>query len=395
MAKFFCIVFFCLFFNLLPSHAKVHKGVIQSAIVMDAQTGNILYQKSARDLTYPASLTKIMTLMLLFDAINAKRVSFDTLLTVSKHASKQAPTKLHLKPGEKISVRNAMFALITKSANDVAVTIAEALSGSEKAFAKAMTKRARQLGMKHTTFKNASGLPDMQQQTTAQDMAIMSRALIDRYAKYYGFFKVQSFEYKGVSHRNHNNLLGKMEGIDGIKTGLTNASGFNLAASCVRDGRRLIAVVMGGKTSHSRNDLMTKLVEAAYDGDGFNALASEHPMLRQAVAQETSQEVTKVRVQPALYTPESGNWMIQVGSYPTAKQAQGGAVRHLLTIGALYDASVKVSRASTKKRLKYRAYLDGFQEKDARDACKFLTQQKASCLVIPPHRSPKIYTAMN
>jgi D-alanyl-D-alanine carboxypeptidase len=359
---------------------------------MDANTGRVLYEKGADVLTYPASITKVMTLMLLFDALESKKITYDTMLKVSKHASIQEPCKLGLKAGGKISVRDAIYGMITKSANDASVTIAEALAGSEEAFANLMTRRARALGMKHTTFKNASGLPHMEQRTTARDMAIMSQALLKKYPSYYGLFRIQSFSYKGVRHANHNKLLGKMDGVDGIKTGLTNASGFNLALSCERKGQRLIAVVMGGATGRSRDQLMTQLVEAAFNTSSPNS----QPSMRYALAsQEKNQGSSKNRIISSAYVTPSDSWMIQVGSYVTSHKAQEGAVRHLLTLGALYDISVKVSKAATKRRLKYRAYLDGFQEHEAREACALLKKQKVSCLVIPPHRSPKYYTAMN
>jgi D-alanyl-D-alanine carboxypeptidase len=277
-----------------------------------------------------------------------------------------------------------MLSLITKSANDAAVVIAEALGGNEKAFALAMTKKARSLGMRHTTFKNASGAPDPGQRTTARDMAIMSKALIEKYKKYYPLFKIESFTYKGISYSNHNKLLGKVEGIDGIKTGLTNASGFNLAASCIRDGKRLIAVVMGGKTRHARDNLMTELIEAAYQGD--NAKAS----LRYAKAENKAYETT-----PAVYQESNQEWMIQVGSHRTSRLAKENATKHLLILGSSYDVYIKIAKAPEKKRLNYRAYLAGFTPQQAKEACKVLKAKKHPCVVTPPYRSPKIYMAMN
>lgn len=244
-----------------------------SAIVMDADTGQILHTEDATGIRHPASLTKMMTLYMAFEALKAGKVTLKTRMPVSSKAARQAPSKLGLNPGETISLQTAILGLVTKSANDAAVVVAEFLGGSEEAFARKMTQKARALGMTSTVFRNASGLPNPAQVTTAKDMAILSRALYRDYPKQYKYFSLRSFNHKGIEHRNHNHLLGKVAGVDGIKTGFIGASGFNLAASAVRldrykRPRRLITVVMGGANRHWRDRRVTELLEAYFSREG-------------------------------------------------------------------------------------------------------------------------------
>jgi len=232
-----------------------------SSIVVDAKTGKVLYSKEPDALRRPASLTKMMTLYLLFGELESGRLTMSSRLKVSAFASRQSPTKLGLKPGSTIAVRDAMLGLITRSANDAAVVIAENLSGSEAAFAQRMTKTARSIGMSRTTFRNASGLPNDGQWSTARDMATLGRALQDRYPRYYKYFATKSFVYNGRVIRGHNRLLGRVDGVDGIKTGYTNASGYNLVSSVKRDNRALVATVMGGNTGAARDKQMATMLE--------------------------------------------------------------------------------------------------------------------------------------
>jgi D-alanyl-D-alanine carboxypeptidase len=232
-----------------------------ASIVVDAKTGKVLDQSNADARRYPASLTKMMTLYLLFEAIERKEMSLTTPLSVSAQAAAQPPSKLGLKAGETIAVKDAILAVVTRSANDVAVVIAENLAGSEAAFAARMTATARAIGMSNTTFRNASGLPDAGQVSTARDMAQLGRALQERFPKEYRYFATRSFIWKGKRIGNHNRLLGRVAGVDGIKTGYTRASGFNLVTSVNRDKRHVVAVVMGGKTGKSRDAHMASLIE--------------------------------------------------------------------------------------------------------------------------------------
>jgi len=231
-----------------------------AAIVVDANSGKVLHEASADGPRHPASLTKIMTLYLLFERLESGKLTLRSELPVSAHAAAQAPSKLGLRPGQTIAVEDAIRAVVTKSANDVAVVIAEALGGTESDFARMMTAKARALGMNHTLYRNASGLPNPEQITTARDMALLGRAIQDRFPKYYRYFSTPSFAYKGDVMRNHNHLLASMEGIDGIKTGYVEASGFNLVASYWRGGRHLVAVVMGGHTANARDARMRELL---------------------------------------------------------------------------------------------------------------------------------------
>jgi len=235
-----------------------------AALVMDSNTNEILHSRNADDARYPASLTKVMTLYLLFDAINAGEVKLSDRMTVSRNAAAQPPSNLKLKAGDKIKVEDAIYALVTKSANDVAVVLAEHLGGTERIFAQQMTDKARDLGLKDTTFKNASGLPNTAQLTTAYDLALLADALVENHAQYYHYFETKRFEWGRLVYRGHNELVGTVDGVDGIKTGYTRASGFNLMTSAERDGQRVIAIVLGGATAKSRDAHVQDLVEAAF-----------------------------------------------------------------------------------------------------------------------------------
>lgn len=233
-----------------------------ASIVVDGNSGAVLQAASPDALRHPASLTKVMTLYLLFERLESGRLKLDSALKVSEHASDQAPTKLGLKPGQTLSVEDAIKGIVTKSANDAAVAVAENLGGDEESFAKLMTQKARALGMAHTIYVNASGLPDDDQVTTARDQAVLGRAIQERFPRFYRYFSTESFVYHGEALRNHNHLLGAVEGVDGIKTGFTRASGFNLLTSLHRDGRYLVAVVMGGPSASERDERMRELIGA-------------------------------------------------------------------------------------------------------------------------------------
>lgn len=236
-----------------------HRGF--AAIVVDGNSGKTLYARNEHELRHPASVTKVMTLYLLFEQLEKGRLRLDSPLMISSHAAAQAPSKLGLQPGETISVENAIKAVVTKSANDIACAIAENIGGDEHSFAQMMTRKARALGMRNTRYENASGLPDPGQITTAYDLALLGRAIQDRFPRYYRYFSTHSFAYNGALHRNHNHLLGRVEGMDGIKTGYTRASGFNLLTSVRRGNHHIVAVVMGGATAAGRDNIMAGLIE--------------------------------------------------------------------------------------------------------------------------------------
>ncbi|MEM1146471.1 MAG: D-alanyl-D-alanine carboxypeptidase family protein [Pseudomonadota bacterium] len=257
--------------SLLAAIAFLSLGTLPNAvaekyasIVIDMERDEVLHARHADSPRYPASLTKAMTLYMLFDAMKAGEVRLYEPLPVSAAAARQPPSSLRLRAGGTITTKDAINALITKSANDVAVVVAERLGGTEARFATLMTTKARALGMDNTTFKNASGLPNTQQLSTARDMAVLAERLLEDHADYYGYFSNKKFSWGRATYKNHNQLIGNVQGVDGIKTGYTRASGFNLMASAKRRGRRVIAIMFGGSTARSRDQHVSDLIEAAY-----------------------------------------------------------------------------------------------------------------------------------
>lgn len=236
-------------------------SVKYASIVVDGNNGKVLYEVNSSAPRFPASLTKMMTLYLLFEAMNDGRVTADTQIPVSAYAASRPPTKIGFKPGQTIDVDSAIHALVTKSANDVAVAIGEYLGGSEEQFAQMMTAKARSIGMRGTTFRNASGLPDDEQHTTARDMSLLGLSLRKRFPAQFQYFSHQSFAFRGRTVRGHNDLIGRVDGVDGIKTGYIKASGFNIVTSVNRGGRKLVVVVMGGNNARERNDHVELLIE--------------------------------------------------------------------------------------------------------------------------------------
>jgi D-alanyl-D-alanine carboxypeptidase len=291
-----------------------------SAIAVDARTGNVLFSRDADGIRHPASLTKVMTLYLLFEDLTAGRLKLDSPLRVSKRAAGMAPSKLGLKPGSSITVDQAIRALVTKSANDVAATVAENLGGSESAFATRMTSTARRLGMSRTVFRNASGLPDPAQVTTARDMATLSLRIQRDFPKYYPYFKITAFNFKGRVIRTHNRLLGRFAGTDGIKTGYIRASGFNLTTSAQRGSKRIVGVVMGSQSASARNNYMMAMLDQAFpkckDGNaivaaisgGTKALAAEAD---QPAASPVTERLKKGKTVSASPRPAESSPMVE------------------------------------------------------------------------------------
>ena len=269
-------------------------------IVVDANSGAVLHATNPDARRHPASLTKIMTLYLLFEQLDAGKLKLDTPLKVSAEASGQSPTKLGLKPGSSLAVEDAIKGMVTRSANDAAVVVAEAIAGSEDDFARLMTRKAHALGMKDTVYKNASGLPDDDQVTTARDQSTLGRAIQERFPRYYKYFSIRSFTFRGESISNHNHLLGKVEGVDGIKTGYINASGFNLVTSVHRGNRYLVAVVMGGSSGGSRDARMRELIN---DKIALASIKRTAPMVAEASGtpdvRPEPMVVTKAEAKPA------------------------------------------------------------------------------------------------
>lgn len=266
-------------------------------MVIDANTGRVLHASEADALRHPASLTKMMTLYLVFEAIERGRASYSTKIKISQEAAATAPSKLDLDPGEEITLIDAIRALVTKSANDVAVALAEHFAGSEDRFAIAMTAKARQIGMIRTTFRNASGLPDAEQVTTARDMLTLSLRLIDDFPRHYTLFSTRAFTYGNATYRNHNTLLGTFEGVDGIKTGYTRMSGFNLVSSVRRGGRHVVGVVFGGASAGIRNAEMRRLITLAITKASSERTRKAAPVLV-AEARPATRPAAKLRPQP-------------------------------------------------------------------------------------------------
>jgi len=289
------------------SHAAKTYNPPYAAIVVDAKTGSVLHQTSADSPRHPASLTKIMTLYLLFEQLEAGKIKLDTPLEVSQAASVQPPTKLGLKPGQTIKVEEAIGSLVTKSANDAAVAVSEAIGGSEEEFARMMTRKARALGMRNTVYRNASGLPNDEQITTARDQAALGVAIQQRFPRYYRYFSMTSYDYHGSSLRNHNKLLGRVEGVDGIKTGFTNASGFNLVTSVRRDGRHIVAVVLGGSTARQRDarmrDLINSKIAQASTKGAATAIAEAPPLPLPEPAPPSRPQLASAGSTPLSLTP--------------------------------------------------------------------------------------------
>ncbi len=319
-----------------------------SSIIVDGNSGATLQANNADSPRHPASLTKIMTLYMLFERLESGKINLETEMPVSAHASEQAPTKLGLRPGQTIRVEDAIKGLVTRSANDAAVVISEALAGDEDEFAKVMTRKARALGMSHTTYKNASGLPDEDQITSARDQATLGRAIQDRFPRYYRYFSTSDFHYRGNVIRNHNHLLGRVEGVDGIKTGYTQASGFNLVTSMRRGNRHLVGVVMGGRSGGSRDATMLSLLSENLDRAATkrtvaaiaerkpsdyqvasadeNADVNDAPEVKPArVATPAPQPQVQAPGQPASTVPPAENVETSRATPPAAKQAAAAA----------------------------------------------------------------------
>jgi len=331
-------------------HQETHESYSPafSSIIVDANSGATLSSNNPDASRHPASLTKIMTLYLLFERLDAGKMKLDTEMQVSEHASDQAPTKLGLRPGQTIRVEDAIKGLVTRSANDAAVVIAEALAGDEDDFAKLMTRKARTLGMTKTVYRNASGLPDDDQVTTARDQSTLGRAIQDRFPRYYRYFSTTAFTYRGHSISNHNHLLGTVEGVDGIKTGYTRASGFNLVTSMRRGNRHLVGVVLGGRSGGSRDAIMRNLLvenlEKASSKRTVAAITERNPADANADVAEAD-----AATQPAPMVQVQGAAQIApVAVEPAAAPASRSAAPAPRTVTSTATAAVAQSKFESK-----------------------------------------------
>ena len=343
----------------LAAQARAQVGSERySSIVMEAATGNVLLASNPDELRYPASLTKMMTLYMVFEALRDHRIALDQLVPVSPHAASMVPTKLGLVPSTRITVEQAILGLVTLSANDAASALGELLGGGDESrFAQMMTLRARALGMTSTVFRNASGLPDPQQVTTARDLAVLARHLVRDFPEQYRYFSTPSFRFHGRTIMNHDHLLQTYPGADGIKTGYTEASGYNLVTSAVRGDVRLIGVVLGAARPGERDLHMAALLDRGFEELNVPAVARARP--------------------PAVVA----GWSVWIGTFTREAHARAAAA---LARGATEGGQVRIEQVSVKGRIQYRAVLSGLSQGDARQACAAVVRRRMACTPIPP-----------
>ncbi|WP_298720898.1 D-alanyl-D-alanine carboxypeptidase [uncultured Oceanisphaera sp.] len=390
---------------LLASLSQAQANPRYAAIVLDADSGEVLHASSADAARYPASLTKMMTLYLLFEAMDKGLMRLDTAMPVSAHAASMPQTNISLKKGERLRVRDAIPALVVRSANDAAVVVAEALGGTESEFARIMTAKARSMKMTATRFRNASGLPDNAQASTARDLAILSLRLMKDFPQHYHYFSTPSFSYRGKTYHSHNRMVKNYAGVDGMKTGYIRASGFNVATSAVRGERRLIGVVMGGNTAQSRDAQMAKLLDSGFEQAtrfakasgkaapaGSKLLVSTEPV-RQVVRKEPATRPPAVlqratlpvkqtlSVQQALPVGDLG-WAVQIGSFRVPEQARDRASDAARRLDNIDVIQVAVNEVNISNRTLFRARLVGMHKDQAKSACQRLSRQGMDCLVV-------------
>lgn len=378
------LAFLCASAN-TASAARTKSTRTTSSILIDAQTGDVISASNADSLRFPASLTKVMTLYITFDAIEKGLLKFDDKLTVSRHAANMAPSKLGLKAGEKITVHDAVMAVVVKSANDCAAVLAESLGYSEANFAQTMTNVARELGMKNTTYKNASGLPHKDQKTTARDMAILAAAMYHHFPKQYKLFATQKFTYKGRTIYSHNHLLKSFAGADGLKTGFTNAAGYNIITSAHRGENRVIAVTMGHDSIRLRD---TKAAQMMNQGLQKLALSNhvETPNLYASAEKPDipTQAVVEVKENTNDFTNSEYNWGIQIGAFSNYAKARNYALSIKKEIKTKYASKSKVDVEPAQKgaAVVYRSKLIGFAKNEADKTCNSLKKSNKSCIVV-------------
>jgi D-alanyl-D-alanine carboxypeptidase len=363
---------------LLAGGARSASARVHASIVVDAQTGRILEASNPDSLCYPASLTKLMTLYLTFQQLRQGKLTLAQELPVSEYAASQPPTKLYLRPGETISVKSAILGITTRSANDAAVVLAEAIGGSETKFAELMNEKARELGMAHTTFRNASGLPNLYQKTTARDMSKLALAILDDFPQYYHYFSVRSFRFHGRTIYGHDHLLVRYPGVDGMKTGFTDASGFNIVTSAVRHGRRLVGVVMGGKTAASRDRQMIALLNRGFareQAEGLTLAAAESSP-KPEINRKTPANAVVDRSED---TPSGSEWVVQVGGTFRSPYRVKRVLRSAMNSApaALKDATPIVVKL---RHGRYYARFTDVGRAHAVQACSALRSRRFTCV---------------
>jgi D-alanyl-D-alanine carboxypeptidase (penicillin-binding protein 5/6) len=434
MSKLLIALSFCV--AILSLSTTAHAGSAQ--LLLDARTGEVLASENPDELNHPASLTKMMSVYMVLDAIKAGKLSWDSPVPFSKHAASRPPTKLFVKAGDSITVREAVLAMIVKSANDAAAAVGEKIGGSEDGFAALMTRKARALGMMNTTFFNASGLPHDQQFTTARDMSTLGVALMRDFPEDYALFATKSFKFRGKTITGHNNLMYRYKGMDGIKTGYTNASGFNLVSAVEHDGRRVIGVVLGGRTAASRDKIMERLIDAnikkassghqllvsrstgvqmdlARLGDEVPVPASRQsalaavqgmagatgvstPGTASAYAASTVSSAELVANPATRFAPvdpqqtasapqisAKRHWQIQIAAATSAQAAMDLLSQARQKVGSpLQDLDTYTEMVTRNGTTFYRARFTGFETKEeARAACDKLVRQRYDCVLMP------------
>ncbi len=357
-----------------PARARAQVGSDRySSIVIDAATDTVLSAVNADEPRYPASLTKMMTLYMVFEALRDRRITLNQYVPVSSHTASMSPSKLGLVPGTRITVQQAILGIVTRSANDAAAALGEMLGGSEDRFGQMMTLRARALGMSHSTFHNASGLPDPDQVVTARDLATLARHLVRDFPAEYHWFSTPSFTWHGNTIFNHDNMLKSYPGADGLKTGYTDAAGHNLVTSAVRGDVRLVGVVLGAGSNGERDVHMTALLNQAFER--MDVPGSPHSSSRMPTI------VAAANAAPAPRRVQAARWCIQVGAFAseTAARQAASKARHTAE-----DGDVRIEPVTVRGHTTWRALLTGFSQPEARQACTALARHKMPCTPIRP-----------
>ncbi len=396
------------------SVAGVQAAPKSAAMAIDAHTGKILYSRNIDKPHHPASLTKVMTLYMLFEFLQAGRLNLDSKLVVTEHAAAQAPSKLGLKVGATIRVEDAIRAMITKSANDVSVTVAENLAGSEWKFAQLMTWKARKMGMSRTTFMNASGLPNAKHTSTARDMVTLAQRMQQDFPQYYGFFSTKRFAYNGKRYKNYNRLLFRMKGVDGIKTGYTRASGFNLTSSVWQGRKHVVAVVLGGRTSRKRDNYMIGLLKRSLRKASNGApkrhvaiarrpkpwknpdkapvvakkpvvaakpVVAEKKVTKAIVVASATQKAPERIQKLGAALPAEGPYHIQIGAFGSEMDAERRLRSIGSTAGSLLAGHKSFTMAVPDAKI-FRARFAGFSQQQARRTCALLKKKSIDCLAV-------------
>ena len=357
-----------------------------SSIAIDVDSGEIISSESPDTVMYPASLTKIMTLYLTFEALEKGKLKMSTPLKVSRYAAARSPSKLGVVPGQTITVENAIKAVIVKSANDCATVLAEALAKDEREFAKLMTAKAKKLGMKKTVFKNASGLNNSQQVTTARDMAVLGSAMYHHFPKYYKLFSMRSFTYKGKTIYTHNHVLKSCKGADGMKTGYLAVAGYNIVTSAKRDGHRVLAVTLGHKSIKDRDTKVMQLMDRGLKKIALNKGKSATTLAKlELPAPQPKAKPVQIK--------DTGDWAIQIGAFSNYAKARSYASNIKKQMPEIKSFPINVEATEKDMAVIYRSKITNFTQKDAQDLCNRLKKENKSCIVVKHDKNSQLTLA--